>query len=403
MSWNGSGTYVLPPAYSPELNGTIIDALRYNGLTTDVAQGITAALAKNGENSPTGNLPMGSFKHTGAADAVAVGEYLVYGQVSAVLGSLSMTGSLSAGGTTVTGLSVRPSSAGDGNLVLSANGTGQYTFLSFFNSSTLAAQLRWQFYKDNGAESGSNAGSNFSLNAYTDAGAYLNTPFSIARATGVISITVKPAGAGINALFSAPPANIGGTTPVDVFGLGFYARNGANGRMAVRSGGPSNSGYIEFECPTTFVRQGYIGFSSTSSTNDAGTIPYVAGTHAFSGTVTGSTPSAAVGTNTGAFASTAYAYVQAFGGSTWQDVTGSRAKGTTYTNSTGKPIAVNVTGTASTNGARYQFTISSVVVGGCATQSANQLAISVVVPPGATYTLADGFGTNAVVAWTELR
>jgi hypothetical protein len=80
MAWNGSGTYVLPPAYSPEVNGTTIDAARYNGLTSDVATGITAALAKNGENTPTANLPMGAFKHTGAADASAAGQYSVYGQ-----------------------------------------------------------------------------------------------------------------------------------------------------------------------------------------------------------------------------------------------------------------------------------------------------------------------------------
>lgn len=82
MPWNGSGTYALPPAYSPEVNGTTIDATRYNGLTNDVATGISAALAKNGENTATANLPMGGFKHTGAAAANASGQYLVYGQAS---------------------------------------------------------------------------------------------------------------------------------------------------------------------------------------------------------------------------------------------------------------------------------------------------------------------------------
>jgi hypothetical protein len=83
MPWSGSGTYSLPPAFSPEVNGTVIDATRYNGLTSDVATGITAALAKNGENVPTANLPMGGFKHTGAADANAAGQYLTYGSAVA--------------------------------------------------------------------------------------------------------------------------------------------------------------------------------------------------------------------------------------------------------------------------------------------------------------------------------
>lgn len=87
MPWTGTGAYNLPPAYSPEINGATIDADRYNGLTLDVATGITAALAKNGENVPTANLPMGGFKHTGAAIAAIAGEYLVWGQ-AAVLGRL---------------------------------------------------------------------------------------------------------------------------------------------------------------------------------------------------------------------------------------------------------------------------------------------------------------------------
>jgi hypothetical protein len=83
MPWSGTGTYALPPAYSPEVNGTVIDAARYNGLTSDIATGLTAALAKNGENVPTANLPMGGFKHTGAADASAAGQYLTFGSAVA--------------------------------------------------------------------------------------------------------------------------------------------------------------------------------------------------------------------------------------------------------------------------------------------------------------------------------
>lgn len=80
MAWNGIGSFVLNPAYSPEVNGNVIDAVRYNGLFTDLAIGLTAALAKNGENVPTANLRMGGYKHTGAANASAAGQYLVWGQ-----------------------------------------------------------------------------------------------------------------------------------------------------------------------------------------------------------------------------------------------------------------------------------------------------------------------------------
>lgn len=81
MAWNGLGTFNLDPAFSPEVNGNIIDAVRYNGLFTDAAVGITAALAKNGENVPTANLPMGGYKHTGAANATAAGQYATWEQI----------------------------------------------------------------------------------------------------------------------------------------------------------------------------------------------------------------------------------------------------------------------------------------------------------------------------------
>jgi hypothetical protein len=92
MAWNGSGSYVLPVLYSPEINGTTIDATRYNGLTSDVAAGISNCLAKDGQNVPTANLPMGSRKHTGAIAASASGEYLVYGQAVASLKELAVSG-----------------------------------------------------------------------------------------------------------------------------------------------------------------------------------------------------------------------------------------------------------------------------------------------------------------------
>jgi hypothetical protein len=80
MSWNGLGTYLLNPTYSPEVNGNIVDATRYNGLMNDLAAAINAVLTRNGETSPTANLPMGGYKHTGAAQATAAGQYLEYSQ-----------------------------------------------------------------------------------------------------------------------------------------------------------------------------------------------------------------------------------------------------------------------------------------------------------------------------------
>lgn len=91
MPWNGSGTFNLDPSYSPEVNGTVIDAVRYNGLTTDIASGITNALAKDGQNVPTANIPMGGFKLTGLAAGTAAGHSVRYEQAN-LIGETSVTG-----------------------------------------------------------------------------------------------------------------------------------------------------------------------------------------------------------------------------------------------------------------------------------------------------------------------
>jgi len=97
MPWTGTGQYVLPPAYTPEVNGTIIDAVRYNGTTSDVATGISTALAKDGQNVPTGNLPMGGFRHTGAGDGVAAGDYATLRQLSSASGGAVLSSFLQTG------------------------------------------------------------------------------------------------------------------------------------------------------------------------------------------------------------------------------------------------------------------------------------------------------------------
>jgi len=54
------------------------------------------------------------------------------------------------------------------------------------------ANSRWVVASENTAESGSDAGSNFIINSYNDAGAYLSTPFQITRSTGNVGIGKIP-------------------------------------------------------------------------------------------------------------------------------------------------------------------------------------------------------------------
>lgn len=81
MAWNGSGTFVRLFNWVDDRDGGIkILAARMDSEMDGMATGITACLAKNGENSPTTNLPMGGNKHTGVAVATARDEYLSAGQ-----------------------------------------------------------------------------------------------------------------------------------------------------------------------------------------------------------------------------------------------------------------------------------------------------------------------------------
>ena len=79
-------------------------------------------------------------------------------------------------------------------------------------------------------------------------------------------------------------------------------------------------------------------------------------------------------------------------GQTWQDVTSSRAIGTTYTNSTGKPIML--VGQANRSGAStagLNITISGVTVPLCYNSNSgggNSAVGSIIIPTGATYVLS---------------
>jgi len=92
-------------------------------------------------------------------------------------------------------------------------------------------------------------------------------------------------------------------------------------------------------------------------------------------------------------------------GQTWQSVGGSRAVGTTYTNSTAKPIAVSIIGSSAGTPHTSVLTISGVAV--CTNSIYANTAtitspVSGIVPPGGTYVFTQTSG-NGFSAWLELR
>ena len=78
MPRNGSGTYTRPQSdYTP---GTTILATSVNSDLNDMAQALTASIARDGQTIPTADMPMGNFKHTGVADGTARTDYAALGQ-----------------------------------------------------------------------------------------------------------------------------------------------------------------------------------------------------------------------------------------------------------------------------------------------------------------------------------
>ena len=84
----------------------------------------------------------------------------------------------------------------------------------------------------------------------------------------------------------------------------------------------------------------------------------------------------------------------------WHDVTAFRASGVTYTNSTGKPIAVSITLTDQ-GGSNYLVYVNGVlVINVWDYGSAGAEASFFIVPTGASYAISTG---NIITLWSELR
>ncbi len=78
------------------------------------------------------------------------------------------------------------------------NGVGQSNF--FINGAAgntrgfvyqSNGSTRWMVYVDNSAEAGANAGSDFYIARYSDAGAFIDSPLVISRATGAVTLTLS--------------------------------------------------------------------------------------------------------------------------------------------------------------------------------------------------------------------
>jgi len=98
-------------------------------------------------------------------------------------------------------------------------------------------------------------------------------------------------------------------------------------------------------------------------------------------------------------------------GQTWQNVASSRAIGTTYTNSTGRPIMVSVSCTRSSSGASatIRFNIDGSPIAQRVTAESDSIqfnaltnGVDIIVPNGSTYSVTNAVGTSVITFWYEL-
>jgi hypothetical protein len=94
-------------------------------------------------------------------------------------------------------------------------------------------------------------------------------------------------------------------------------------------------------------------------------------------------------------------------GQTWQNVSSSRLAATNYTNTTGRPIVVNICVQVSDTADTTEIVVDSVTVARCATISVaaannrEQMTMTAIVPDGAVYRLTSN-GAQRLI-WVELR
>lgn len=91
-------------------------------------------------------------------------------------------------------------------------------------------------------------------------------------------------------------------------------------------------------------------------------------------------------------------------GQTWQDVAGSRAINSNYTNNTGKPIQVAVIVSANPNQTNATLVVNGLNVARIQNQFGDRAlvgSLSAIVPDGVSYSVSAS--SSSIVSWSELR
>lgn len=166
MSYNGSGTFNINSAGQPVVTGTVISSTSFNALTADLATGLTTALTKDGQTTPTANIKLGTYKLTGVGAGTTANDALVWGQTASIningtvgattpaagaFTTLSATGNITSTGQPAflaCSTSGQVNSTGNGTVVTVSLGTEIFDQGNNFASNTFTAPIAGKYQFD---------------------------------------------------------------------------------------------------------------------------------------------------------------------------------------------------------------------------------------------------------------
>ncbi len=129
MSFNGSGTFNINTSGQPVASGQTISDTVFNALTADLASGLSTAICKDGQTTPTANIPLGGYKLTGVGIGTATTDAAVVQNVNArnmCEGRLTLTTGVPVTTSDVTAAETLYFTAFRGNCIALYDGTNWY-------------------------------------------------------------------------------------------------------------------------------------------------------------------------------------------------------------------------------------------------------------------------------------
>lgn len=318
MSRNGTGTYSLP-AGNPVVTNTVISSTWANGTLTDIATALTQSIASTGETTPTANLPMGTYRHTGVGNATVKAAYASVTDVQN--GSLVTLGAVS-GSDTITAtapFTLSAYAAGQGfQFVAAGSNTGAVTInidglgaKSITKAGTTALAVGditinqvvdivydgTQFQMTNARPP---AGVVVAMQAFTSSGTYTPT-------TGMAYCVVHMVGGGAGGAELAAGNYGGGGGGAGEYATGVFsaASIGASQTVTIGAGGAANSAGGNTSLGALLVANGAAaattGIGGAGGTGGGGTGLHVVGGQGQSGPPLSSAPLAVGGSGGASF------------------------------------------------------------------------------------------------------